>query len=213
MRQLRPPGRGAALVAIVKLGFLVWAGAETIAGQFGDALALLAMFAVLQVPPILRLPVVFDLAFLVAWLLQALGQVAGFWTAIPWWDTLVHAALPATLAPTALVLLVRLGVMSDPLESTDGRRGVWLVALVFLIAAGFGTVYELYEWFADSVFGTHYQPNNADTMTDIAANDLGGLVGGLWLLGWARLRRRAGASPSAPSLPGVRAGSMPETTS
>ena len=64
------------------------------------------------------------------------------------------------------------------------------VLLVFLVAGGFGTVYEIYEWSSDSHRGTHYQPNNTDTMTDITANDLGGLAGGLLLVAAARRRRR-----------------------
>jgi hypothetical protein len=43
-------------------------------------------------------------------------------------------------------------------------------------------VYEIYEWFSDSNLGTHYQPDKTDTMTDITANDIGGLVGGLLLV-------------------------------
>jgi hypothetical protein len=41
-------------------------------------------------------------------------------------------------------------------------------------------VYEIYECTSDAKLGAHYQQNNADTMTDILANDVGGLVGGLW---------------------------------
>jgi hypothetical protein len=46
----------------------------------------------------------------------------------------------------------------------------------------------MYKWFSDSNLGTHYHPDNADTMTDIAANDLGGLLGGVWLAIWAHAR-------------------------
>ena len=64
--------------------------------------------------------------------------------------------------------------------------------LVFLIAAGFGCLYEIYEWVSDMTRGTHFQPNNTDTITDITGN----VVGGLWLAGWADWRRRAeGAGP------------------
>jgi hypothetical protein len=56
---------------------------------------------------------------------------------------------------------------------------------VFLIAAGFGTVYELYEWFADGQLGTHYQPDNSDTMTDTVATDLVAWPAGF---GWRRVR-------------------------
>jgi hypothetical protein len=182
---------GARIVTVLQLTFLVWAAVEVARGRTGDALALAVTFAVLQVPRLLRLPLIFDVALLVGWTLQALGQVAGFWERVPWWDTLVHGALPAVLAPTALLLLIRIGVLPDVLETRGRRSAVTTVLLVFLIAAGFGTVYEIYEWFSDAHLGTHYQPDNADTMTDISANDLGGLVGGLWLAAWdARAHRR-----------------------
>lgn len=177
----RRGGPAAAILGALQVGFLVWAVVEIARDHAGDAVALVAMFLVLQVPRLLRLPLVFDAAFLVAWTLQALGQVAGFWSRISWWDTLVHCALPAVLAPTAYVLLVRVRVLPDLLGPVDVRTHIGSVMVVFLIAAGFGTLYELYEWFADVHFGMHYQPDNTDTMTDILANDLGGLAGGLWL--------------------------------
>jgi hypothetical protein len=186
---------GARIVTVLQLAFLVWAAAEVVWGQTSDALALVAMFAVLQVPRLLRLPLVFDVAFLVAWTLQALGDAAGFWSSVPWWDTLVHGALPAVLAPTALLLLIRIGLLPDVVATRGRRSTVGTVLLVFLIAAGFGTVYEIYEWFADAHLGTHYQPDNVDTMTDIVANGVGGLVGGLWLAAWVARARGAPLNP------------------
>jgi hypothetical protein len=180
---------GARIVTVLQLTFLVWAAVEAARGRTGDALALAAMFAVLQAPRLLRLPLIFDVAFLVVWTLQALGQVAGLWSRVAWWDTLVHGALPAVLAPTALLLLIRIGVLPDVVATSGHRSAVGTVVLVFLIAAGFGTVYEIYEWFSDAHLGTHYQPDNADTMTDTTANDVGGLVGGLWLAAWAARAR------------------------
>jgi hypothetical protein len=47
-----------------------------------------------------------------------------------------------------------------------------------------------YEWFSDSHLGTHYQPDNSDTMTDITANGIGGLAGGVLLVAAAGRRRR-----------------------
>jgi hypothetical protein len=176
---------------LLQLGFVVWAVVEVAAGRPGKAVALVVMFMLLQVPRLLGLPLVFDWAFLVAWTLQALGQVAGFWSLIPWWDTLVHAVLPAVLAPTGVILLIRAGVLPDVLSASTARSAVGAVIVVFLVAAGFGTVYEIYEWFSDSHLGTHFQPDNSDTMTDITANDIGGLVGGVLLVAsTARIRRR-----------------------
>jgi MYXO-CTERM domain-containing protein len=62
--------------------------------------------------------------------------------------------------------------------------------LVFLVAGGFGSVYEIYEWVSDLHFGTHYQPDNFDTMTDMTANVVGGLAGGVLLVAAAGRRRR-----------------------
>ena len=189
LRRGTPTGRR--IVTVLQLGFLVWAAGALAHGRVADALALGVMFVVLQAPRLLRVPLVFDVAFLLAWTLQALGQVGGFWSRVPWWDTLVHGALPAVLAPTGLIVLIRVGVLPDVLEPGGARAAVGTVLLVFLIATGFGTVYEVYEWFSDSSLGTHYQPDNSDTMTDITANAVGGLAGGVWLAAWAaRTRRR-----------------------
>jgi hypothetical protein len=188
--QLRPlPGRPAAITAL-QLGFLVWAAVELAVGRPSKAVALVATFAVLQVPRLLRLPVIFDVAFLVAWTLQELGQVAGFWSRFPWWDTLVHTALPAVLAPTGVILLIRAGALPDVLRPVTRMQTVGAVMLVFLVAGGFGSVYEIYEWFSDLHFGTHYQPDNFDTMTDMTANVLGGLAGGVLLVAATGRRRR-----------------------
>src|ERR671915_57724 len=113
-RRGTPTGRR--IVTVLQLGFMVWAAVALAHGRVADALALGVMFVVLQAPRLLRVPLVFDVAFLLAWTLQALGQVAGFWSRVPWWDTLVHGALPAVLAPTGLIVLIRVGVLPDVLE-------------------------------------------------------------------------------------------------
>jgi len=51
-----------------------------------------------------------------------------------------------------------------------------VVLLAFMIAAGFGCLYEIYEWVSDMTFGTDHQPDNTDTMMDITANAGGGLI-------------------------------------
>ena len=101
----------------------------------------------------------------------------------------MHGALPAVLAPTAFLLLVRVDVLPDLFAARGARRTVGAVMVVFLIAAGFGSLYEIYEWFGDAHLGQHYQPDNTDTMTDITANAIGGLLGGLWLALWVRHSR------------------------
>jgi hypothetical protein len=73
------------------------------------------------------------------------------------------------LAPTAVILLIRVGALPDVLRPVGASKPSGRVILVFLVAGGFGSVYDIYEWFSDLHFGTHYQPDNFDTMTDMTA--------------------------------------------
>jgi hypothetical protein len=201
VRTLVPTSTAGRILAVLRLGFLVWAGVALVRGDSGDAVALLVMFALLHVPRLLDLPLGFDVAFLVAWTLQALGQVEGFWGRYDWWDTLVHAALPAVLAPTALVLLIRIGILPDVLHPRRAREAVGALLMVLMIAGAFGAVYEIYEWSSDSLGSTHYQPDNGDTMTDTTANLLGALVGAIAVMAWALLRDRGSRTASLTARP------------
>src|SRR5690349_18721956 len=62
-RSPRLPSRPAAITAL-QLAYLAWAAVTLARGRAGDALALVVVFAVLQVPRMLRLPGAFDVAFL-----------------------------------------------------------------------------------------------------------------------------------------------------
>jgi hypothetical protein len=55
------------------------------------------------------------------------------------------------------------GLLPHALDQGDARGALGTMLLVFLVAAGFG-----------------------DTMTDITANAVGGLAGGVWLAAWSR---------------------------
>jgi hypothetical protein len=180
-------------IAALRFGYVAWAVVELAAGHLANGLALAAIFAVLFVPRVFRLSLAFEAAFLVAWTLQALGQVAGLWTQLPWWDTLVHFVMPAVLGPTALVLLIRYGLLPNVVREGP-RRLLTPVLLVVLVAAGAGAMYEVYEWLSDANFATHYQPNNSDTMIDTVANTLGGVLGGLAFIVLARSSTGSGGA-------------------
>jgi len=169
----------------LRAAYLVWAAVELIAGHPGRAVGLVLTFALLLVPRWLRVPWPFDLAFIVGWTAQSLGKFAGFWSKLPWWDTLVHTVLPFAVAPLIVVLLVRWRVLPRLFGEGERRRAIGALLVTAALAPGIGSYYEIYEWVMDKTTSSHYQPNNDDTMTDITANVIGGLAGGAVIAAWS----------------------------
>ncbi|MBI5728799.1 MAG: hypothetical protein HY983_00945 [Candidatus Magasanikbacteria bacterium] len=75
------------------------------------------------------------------------------------------------------------------------ERGGWVkinrvFAAFFLVVAlvmAAAVTWEFYEFLHDYFYGTHFQPNNADTMKDLFMGTVGGI---LWYLGhYIRTRR------------------------
>jgi hypothetical protein len=190
-----PPHSGSVrVVTALQLAFLGWAAVELARGRTGDALALAALFAALQVPRLLRLSLIFDWGFLVAWALQAVGQVAELWSRVPWWDTLVHATLPAVLAPTALLLLIRVGRLPDTLRDRGDRS---VVRTVLLSVPDRGRLRDRLRalrmvrgWSARHSLPARQQRHDDRHRRHRSS----GLAGGLWLAACARGMAPASAS-------------------
>jgi len=136
---------------------------------------LLAMFTKLQ----FNLPIVISyLIFLIG--SQYFGSILG-WYGLGWWDTFMHFVSGAILAFSGIALYERL------IHRNAGDDiSPWFVFLFTLSFAALGGVlWEVYEFSCDQLIGMTLQGGgNTDTMTDLIADSLGGLV----IAAWAGIR-------------------------
>ncbi|MFK9092869.1 hypothetical protein [Bacillus salipaludis] len=132
---------------------------------------LLALFTKLQ----FNLPIVISyLIFLVG--SQYLGSILG-WYGLGWWDTFMHLVSGAILAFCGIALYERL------IHRNAGDEiSPWFVFLFTLSFAALGGVlWEVYEFSCDQFFSMTLQGGgNKDTMTDLVADTVGGLVIAIW---------------------------------
>ncbi|MDM5453145.1 hypothetical protein [Peribacillus simplex] len=132
---------------------------------------LLALFTKLQ----------FNLPIIISYLIflfgsQYLGSILG-WYGLGWWDTFLHFLSGSLLAFTAIALYERL-------VHRNAGNGIspWFVFLFTLsFAALGGVIWEIYEFSSDQLFGMTLQGGgNKDTMTDLIADTVGGLIIAMW---------------------------------
>ncbi|MEH7106677.1 hypothetical protein [Bacillus sp. JJ1764] len=132
---------------------------------------LLALFTKLK----FNLPIVISyLIFLIG--SQYFGSIRG-WYGLGWWDTFMHFVSGAILAFAGIALYERL------IHRNAGAHiSPWFVFLFTLAFAALGGVlWEIYEFSCDQFFGMTLQGGgNTDTMTDLIADTVGGLVIAIW---------------------------------
>ncbi|MEH7075316.1 hypothetical protein [Neobacillus drentensis] len=158
----------AALAVYYYLHASSFKGSVAIGGIICGAIPLiLALFTKLQ----FNLPIVISyLIFLVG--SQYFGSILG-WYGLGWWDTFMHLVSGIILAYSGIALYERL------IHRKAGDEiSAWFVFLFTLSFAALGGVlWEIYEFCSDQFFGMNLQGGgNKDTMTDLIADTVGGLV-------------------------------------
>jgi len=173
-------------IDLLRLSLVAGAVVLAVTGDTSGALLLAAAAVVaFAVRPVL-LPRPYDLALVVALVLQAFGEALGTYDAWPAFDVVTHVTLPMLLAPTLYIALARADVVPDPKDETHVRHYIGIFVVAFALGGAFGAVWELYEWTSDALLGTELQLGNADTVGDLAADSLGSLLGAALLVCWAR---------------------------
>lgn len=102
-----------------------------------------------------------------------LGEAAGFYVSVWWWDLALHLVSSAALA------LVGMALAMTAVESVPGRIAMRMLAiLAFSFAMMAGAAWELLEFALDATLGTNTQRSGLpDTMGDIATNAVGAVAG------------------------------------
>jgi hypothetical protein len=127
-----------------------------------------------------KVPRAVEFTFVLAMALQYISESLKLFEVVYYWDKLVH---PTEIALAGVLLVFLLLGYRDHGDARFGSRQAALIA--WLLAAALGALWEFVEFTSDWFGNADLQKSNADTMTDILANDIGALIATLlavWLL-------------------------------
>lgn len=169
---------------ILRAAIAVTAAIHLAGGDVLYALFCLAAVGIAVVPAIVartshgNLPVAVELAVLSILVADmTLGQLAGLYVAIPWYDKVLHFGSSALLGMVAFLAVYMLHFIGR------SRMHPWIDgAAILLLTLGLGALWEIGEFATDQVFGraTQGAPGMVpldDTMWDLILDGAGGLIG------------------------------------
>lgn len=166
-------------------------------GTTSFAVMSLALFGVV-LPRMLGLRPAFDLAVCVLVFVAGWSSALEWYTSVFLWDKLIHVVLTGLLA--ALLAVIAADLRLVPHAPGAGRIAVSL--LVFCAGLAIGAVWEVAEWLGHNFIDPAIHVGYDDTIGDLVADGLGGLLVGLalpWLAAERDVRypgaRGVGRSP------------------
>jgi hypothetical protein len=174
---------------LLRIALVVAAGFAIATGNWPTLFASLGTLVLTYVPQLLasqiniRIPLQFEVfitIFLYATLF--LGEVDNFYEKFWWWDSVLHIGSAFAFGFAGFLILYLLSVQ-DKL-----RASPFLVAIfTFAFALAIGTMWEIFEFTMDSLFGTNMQKSGLrDTMGDLIVDAIGG--GSASVIGYVYLK-------------------------
>jgi len=115
-----------------------------------------------------------------------LGEVQQFYLKFWWWDILLHFWSAMALGMIGLTILF---ILYE--KEKISTKPFWISLFVFAFAVSMGTVWEIFEFFMDQVFGTNMQKSGLiDTMADLIVDSIGALI--IAIAGYIYIRTNRG---------------------
>ena len=147
-------------------------------GAFGGVAILLLSFAPAMIEHRLKLalPVEFTLVTtIILYASFALGEARDFYEKIWWWDLALHG-LAALMMGIIGFLIIYVFYMTHRINIAAG----WIATITFALAVTVGTIWEIFEFTMDLVFGLNMQKSGLDdTMTDLMIDAAGAALAAL----------------------------------
>jgi hypothetical protein len=142
-----------------------------------DAGVLAAALPAIVAPRFLGARAGFDVVFSATVLIAAWSNVFDLYRSIPGWDLVLHVVCTGMLAAMLYLVLARLDVV--PPARTAGTRRRTPMVIVTALALALGALWEMIEWagktfVTDAIFVTY-----TDTIGDLMAGGVGGLLAGI----------------------------------
>jgi len=161
---------------------------------------LLAVMAITAAPMLLgrrlpvRIPPEYDvLAILFVFAALFLGEFRSYYARLWWWDVALHFTSGLLLGMVGFLLVY---VLNESRRLDIHMRPGFVALFAFTFAVTGGTLWEIFEFAMDQVFGTTMQkpmlgdPSGlTDTMWDLIVDALGAAI--VSCLGWWNMRRNA----------------------
>ncbi|NNE89867.1 MAG: hypothetical protein HKN27_17500 [Silicimonas sp.] len=173
--------------------WFVLAGASVFAvlsGHWSNVFVIVTAFFLTLLPTVFsdRFQIQFPMAFLAAISLFVfatlfLGEVFDFYNRFWWWDILLHGISAIGFGIIGFLFIFFL------FEGDRYAAPPWALALIaFVFALSIGTLWEIFEFGMDQIFGLNMQKSGlSDTMTDLMVDGLGAFTGAIsgffWLKG------------------------------
>jgi uncharacterized membrane protein YjdF len=169
-------------------------------GQWLNAFLVTLIMAVILAPVVFRerLPVNVPaelqiLALMFTFAALFLGEVRSYYERIWWWDIALHASSGLMLGILGFLLVY---VLNESRNIDLHMRPRFVALFAFLFAVSVGTLWEIFEFSMDRIFGTRMQKpmlgdesGLTDTMWDLIVDTLGALL--ISIFGWWYMRRGA----------------------
>ncbi|WP_353987089.1 hypothetical protein [Ruicaihuangia caeni] len=174
---LRAP-KGAEIAADV-IRLLSVAGVIVAAIGWGpkDAVSIGGAALATLIPRMLGVRPAVDIAATVVITVAAWSAVLDIYHTMKWWDLPMHFSLNGLLAVCALLLLIRLDLIANPLEMPRPVATGTVIATA--VGMALGVMWEFCEWFVKVYIDPETLVGYEDTLGDLAAGGLGSLAAGL----------------------------------
>lgn len=170
--------RGVYLAYTVQALILLAAASSVLAGEYFLGFAAAVAFLLTTTPALmarnlhLYLPWEINLLIAVSFYLHVMGHVEGYYvTLAPCYDKLAHLIASATVGLVAFFIALFAEHRGD-IRLTGGA----IIVFILTATLAAGVIWEIYEFTVDQVFGTNLQFGNADTMSDLIADLVGGTI-------------------------------------
>jgi hypothetical protein len=169
---------------LLRLAPLIGAIVTVIVGDTTHTGELFGAFLIVLAPRVLNVQRPFDLIFQLGMNLALWGNVFGLFDQIYGYDKVVHFILPCGSAMVLYIALCHLRLVPDLSEDAGLHDRVAMVLVTLAFGLTVGGIFEMWEWFSNTVFGTEMFVTYGDSVGDLIDDTLGALMGGVILLFW-----------------------------
>jgi hypothetical protein len=181
------------LSLFLKLSLLIGALLMFFQGRYQAMVEILIILFVTFLPLILgkrfdvQIPHGFEtLAVIFLYMSLFLGESQGYYTRFWWWDLVLHSGSAFLLGILGFLLVY---ILNEKEEIGLDLKPGFVALFAFMFAVGMGTIWEIFEYFMDQVFGLNMQKSGLqDTMWDLIVDVIGAAI--ISFLGWGYIQTR-----------------------